>query len=63
MKSIKKASLVFDKVEEVHEEPDFVDWLRAGWQVSFTVAIDYTQSNKPIDQPDSLHKVASGFQN
>ena len=37
--------------------PTFVDYLRAGWHFSLTYAIDYTQSNKLIDNPESLHYI------
>ena len=30
---------------EVVENPNFVDYLRSGWQMSLSVAIDFTASN------------------
>lgn len=27
------------------EKPSFIEYLRSGWQINFTVAIDYTASN------------------
>lgn len=48
------ATLVFDSFE-VREKPTFMDYLRAGWQVGMTVAIDFTASNGPPTSPSSLH--------
>jgi len=39
----------------VKERPTFVDYLRAGWQVSLTAAVDYTASNGEPSNPQSLH--------
>ena len=37
------------------EKPSFVDFLRGGWAISLSVAIDFTASNgEPVD-PKSLH--------
>ena len=38
------ARLEFNKFE-IFIPPTFVDYLRAGWQISFVAAIDYTASN------------------
>ena len=35
--------------------PSFVEYLRSGWEVGLTVAIDYTQSNGNPTSPSSLH--------
>ena len=40
---------------EVFTTLSFVDYLRAGWQISLFAAIDYTASNGQPDRPDSLH--------
>ena len=37
------------------EVPTFVDYLRSGWRIAFTCAIDYTASNGPHHDPRSLH--------
>ena len=47
-------TLVVDNFE-VKQQPSFIDYLRAGWEVSLTVAIDYTASNGEPSQPNSLH--------
>lgn len=47
-------TIVFDDLT-IREKPTFIDYLRAGWQVGMTVAIDYTQSNKDPSDPSSLH--------
>lgn len=36
-------------------DPIFIDYLRGGWQISLTVAIDYTGSNGSQDSRKSLH--------
>lgn len=40
---------------KIIERPGFVDYLRSGWQISIVAAIDYTGSNGPYTQPNSLH--------
>ena len=47
-------TLVVDNFE-VKQQPSFIDYLRAGWEVSLTVAVDYTASNGEPSQPNSLH--------
>lgn len=37
------------------ENPNFVEYLRSGWQMSLSVAIDFTASNGKITNPQSLH--------
>lgn len=39
----------------VIEHPNFVDYLRSGWQISLSVAIDFTASNGQVNDPTSLH--------
>lgn len=46
---------------KVVENPNFVDYLRSGWQMSLSVAIDFTASNGQINDETSLH--AAGEQN
>jgi len=41
----------------VVENPNFVDYLRSGWQVSLSVAIDFTASNGQASDPASLHSI------
>jgi len=43
-------SLRFDNFK-VMEKPHFTDYLRSGWQIGLTIAIDYTASN----HSDNLH--------
>ena len=40
--------------------PQFIDYLRGGWQISFVVAIDYTASNGDSSSSSSLHYRGSG---
>lgn len=62
----KEASLVVrtvskDEAKEWFEvnaqpkEPTFFDYLRSGWQMNLSVAIDYTASNGELDDDDCLH--------
>jgi hypothetical protein len=37
------------------ENPNFAEYLRSGWQMSLSVAIDFTASNGKINDPKSLH--------
>lgn len=39
----------------ISEEVSFLDYIRGGTQVHFAVAIDFTASNKPPTDPQSLH--------
>lgn len=39
----------------VVEVPTFVDYLRSGWGISLSVAIDFTLSNRDPKDPASLH--------
>ena len=55
------ATLVVDNFQ-VRVKPSFVDYLRSGWQVSLTVAIDYTASNGEIRDPNSLHALGPNNQ-
>lgn len=44
------------------EHPNFVDYLRSGWQISLSVAIDFTASNGQVSDPTSLHCTGSNNQ-
>jgi hypothetical protein len=50
-----KGSTVQVKISKIYTVPSFVEYLRSGWQISFTCAIDYTASNGPYIDPSSLH--------
>jgi len=41
----------------VIENANFVDYLRSGWQISLSVAIDFTASNGQVSDPTSLHSL------
>lgn len=43
----------------VTEHPNFVEYLRSGWQVSLSVAIDFTASNGQVSDPTSHHCLSS----
>jgi len=48
---------------KLEQEPSFLDFIRGGTQINFTVAIDFTASNGDPKKPDSLHCVSSNEQN
>ena len=52
-----KAELSFEGMCVV-ERPTFLDYLKGGMQIGFSVAIDFTASNKAPQQPGSLHSMA-----
>ena len=58
MKNIKDDSFAGD-VElakfQVINNPNFADYLRSGWQMSLSVAIDFTASNGQVTDGSSLH--------
>jgi hypothetical protein len=45
----------FDQFSLV-ELPNFLEYLRSGWAVNMSVAIDFTASNGELVEPDSLHR-------
>lgn len=44
------------------ERPTFLDYLRAGWQISVVTAIDYTASNGNPSSSNSLHYLGKNNQ-
>jgi hypothetical protein len=51
-------ALTFTK-RELIEVPLFVDYLRSGWSIAFSCAIDYTSSNGNYSTPTSLHFIGA----
>lgn len=41
------------------ERTGFVDYLKSGWNINMSVAIDFTASNKEVTDPNSLHRMYS----
>ena len=41
----------------VIEKPSFIQYLRGGWSISLSVAIDFTASNGDVIDPSSLHYI------
>ena len=41
------------------ERTGFVDYLKSGWNINMSVAIDFTASNKEVTDPNSLHRIYS----
>mmetsp|Transcript_38901 Transcript_38901/g.59112 ORF Transcript_38901/g.59112 Transcript_38901/m.59112 type:complete len:161 (+) Transcript_38901:761-1243(+) len=39
----------------INEQPSFAEYLKSGWHINLSVAIDYTASNGDPKDPDSLH--------
>ena len=39
----------------VQEQPSFAEYLKSGWYINMSVAIDYTASNGDPTEPSSLH--------
>ena len=37
------------------ERPSFMEYLRSGWAINMSIAIDFTASNGEIFEQDSLH--------
>lgn len=49
---------------ELREKPSFVEYLRSGWNINMSVAIDFTASNGEVTAPTSLHRLyQTGEQN
>jgi hypothetical protein len=46
----------FDRFTVI-ERPSFVDYLRSGWFINMSVAIDFTASNGESFEPNSLHRI------
>mmetsp|Transcript_15399 Transcript_15399/g.33135 ORF Transcript_15399/g.33135 Transcript_15399/m.33135 type:complete len:582 (-) Transcript_15399:468-2213(-) len=42
----------------VQEVPTFLQYIRGGLQLNFSVGVDFTASNGPPDQPESLHFIS-----
>ena len=41
------------------KEYTFLDFIRGGMQINLTIGIDFTSSNKPPNDPNSLHNITS----
>jgi hypothetical protein len=50
----REGTLIVEKVE-IFERPIFTDYLRSGWGINTSFAIDFTGSNGDIYELDSLH--------
>lgn len=48
-------TLTFDQFTYV-EKPSFTDYLRSGWFINMSAAIDFTASNGEQYDPSSLHR-------
>jgi len=44
------------KQSKILEQPSFTEYLKSGWHINMSVAIDYTASNGDPRDPDSLHR-------
>ncbi|GFR82321.1 copine-8, partial [Elysia marginata] len=54
-KKKKKAGQVYVASCHIEEQSSFIDFIRGGMQMNFTVAIDFTASNGNPQSPTSLH--------
>ncbi|KAJ4458967.1 putative Nicotinic receptor-associated protein 1 [Paratrimastix pyriformis] len=61
-KYVNSGVLTLTKLEVV-QIPSFLDYLSGGCELSLLVAVDFTASNKPPLQPDSLHCMLGPGQN
>jgi len=50
--------LYFDKFKMVHN-PAIIDYFQSGWNLTFSVAIDFSLSNGEFSDPGSLHFIDS----
>jgi hypothetical protein len=48
--------LTFEKFDII-EYPSMLDYLRSGWAVSLSVAVDFTASNGKLNEPGTLHYI------
>ena len=37
--------------------PSFLDYIKSGVQLNVSLAVDFTASNRPINDPSSLHYI------
>lgn len=49
-------TLIFESIRLLRK-PSFVEYLRSGWFINMSVAIDFTASNGDIYMPNSLHRL------
>lgn len=57
--AVKGGGQVIFFTREIIKKPSFVDYLRSGYNISFTAAIDFTGSNGHPSSPSSLHYIGS----
>lgn len=57
--SLQKKNRSFGEMKIDHfnvvEMPNFMEYLRSGWAINLSLAIDFTASNKELFEKDSLH--------
>ncbi|KAK4304696.1 hypothetical protein Pmani_023368 [Petrolisthes manimaculis] len=61
--SYKDSGKLVLKSASTHIEPSFLDYIRGGTQIHFTVAVDFTASNGDPKTPASLHYLQPGVDN
>ena len=52
--------IMFTKESFLKTSHTFSEYLKAGWKINMSVAIDYSASNGDIESTDSLHRVCVG---
>lgn len=45
---------------QLQEMPTFISFIQGGLRLKFTVAVDFTSSNKPVSNVESLHYMGNG---
>jgi hypothetical protein len=58
----KPGSIVAKEIK-VMRTPNFLDYIMEGCDLTMSVAIDFTASNKEYDDPSSLHHVGGDSEN
>ncbi|MCL4137519.1 UNVERIFIED_CONTAM: hypothetical protein GTU68_020763, partial [Idotea baltica] len=59
-KGYKNSGLLKGQIQDITIEKSFLDYLREGVQLHFTVAVDFTASNGKSTEPSSLHYLGDG---
>ena len=53
------AGVVYIENVFIKEKPNFIDYLRSGWCINTSFAVDFTASNGDMEDADSLHHLDS----
>ena len=53
------AGVVYIENVFIKVKPNFIDYLRSGWCINTSFAVDFTASNGDMEDADSLHHLDS----